>query len=331
MSAGIFEKAFKPAWWLRDGHSQTLWRKFFPPTVIAHRRQRVELNDGDFIDLDWAQQVDPASSRDATIVVIQHGLCGCSGSPYVIALQSLLASHGVASTALNFRSCSGEINRLAKTYHSGISEDTQAVFNKLTEQFPRRKFIFIGYSLGANVLLKWLGEIERHPQLKKAVAVSTPFSLALCSGAMLSGVSRFYGDYFVRRLVQDVESKKRHLANGGNKDEWQRMEALGEVQNIRSIWEFDDKVTAPLHGFRDAADYYEQCSSQRFIDAIKVDTLLIQSRNDPMIPPAALPNRSGLPANVELELQDHGGHVGFISGNRDNWLEQRIVSFVLSD
>jgi len=189
----------------------------------------------------------------------------------------------------------------------------------------------VGYSLGANVLLKWLGEIQQHPQLSKAVAVSTPFSLALCSKAMLSGMSRFYGNYFVRRLAQDVHNKKVHLAASGNTEEWQRMEALGELRDIRSIWEFDDRETAPLHGFRDAADYYEQCSSQRFLEAIAVDTLLIQSSNDPMIPAAALPDRKHLPDRVKMEILNHGGHVGFISGQRNNWLEQRIVSFVLSD
>lgn len=329
MSAGTSSNHFNPAWWLPEGHSQTLWRKFSPPPAIAQRRQRIELLDGDFIDLDWAQQIDPAVSAHNTIVIIQHGLCGCSGSPYVVALQALLAAHGIASAALNFRGCSGEVNRLAKAYHSGISEDTNEVFNQLCALYPHHKFVFVGYSLGANVLLKWLGEVRQHPQIKQAIAVSTPFSLALCSGAMLSGGSRWYGNYFVRRLVRDVNRKKQHFATTGNQEQWQRLQSLGELTGIRTIWEFDDRVTAPLHGFRDAAEYYEQCSSGRFVDAIGVDTLLIQSRNDPMIPLAALPDPNQLPSNVQLQLLDHGGHVGFISGRRNNWLEQRIVGFVI--
>lgn len=329
MTAGTSALHFNPAWWLPDGHSQTLWRKISPPPAIAQRRQRLELPDGDFIDLDWAQQIAPEDSCANTLVIIQHGLCGCSSSPYVIALQSLLAQQGFASAALNFRSCSGEVNRLAKAYHSGISEDTNEVFEQLCASYPQHKFVFVGYSLGANVLLKWLGEIKHHPQLQQAIAVSTPFSLALCSSAMLSGASRWYGSYFVRRLVQDVNHKKQQFAASGNKEQWQQLQALGDLQGIRTIWEFDDQVTAPLHGFRDAEDYYARCSSLSFINAIGVNTLLIQSRNDPMIPPAALPDPDTLPANVQLQLLDHGGHVGFISGGPRNWLEQRIAGFVI--
>lgn len=329
MSAGTSALHFNPAWWLPDGHSQTLWRKISPPPVIAKRRQRLELADGDFIDLDWAQQIAPQDSIANTLVIIQHGLCGCSGSPYVVALQAMLAQQGIASAALNFRGCSGEVNRLAKAYHSGISEDTNEVFEQLCAAYPQHKFVFVGYSLGANVILKWLGEIGQHPQLHQAVAVSTPFSLALCSGAMLSGASRWYGSYFVRRLVQDVKHKKQRFLATGNKEQWQQLEALGELRGIRTIWEFDDRVTAPLHGFRDAEDYYNRCSSLRYINAIGVNTLLIQSRNDPMIPVAALPGMDMLPANVQLQLLDHGGHVGFISAGPDNWLERRITGFVI--
>lgn len=329
MTTGPSNTTFTPAWWLPDGNAQTLWRKVSPPVPVSQKRERVELADGDFIDLDWADAIDAADSRDATIVVILHGLCGCSLSPYVAALQALLSSQRIASVALNFRSCSGETNRLARAYHSGISEDANEVFTHLFAAYPRHHFMFVGYSLGANVLLKWLGEIASHPQVKKAVAVSTPFALGLCSSAMLRGISRYYGSYFVRRLRRDVEAKAQHFASTGNADQLAQLRALGDLQGISTIWEFDDRVTAPLHGYRDAEDYYTRCSSAGFLDAIGTDTLLIQSRNDPLIPAAALPDPRKLPANVRLELQGHGGHVGFISGSRENWLEQRILQHVL--
>ena len=329
MSTGTSSSIFKPAWWLPEGHSQTLWRKFSPPPPVPQRRQRLELRDGDFIDIDWSQQIQPADSAADTLVIIQHGLCGCSSSPYVIALQDQLARHGIASTAVNFRGCGGEVNRLAKAYHSGISEDTNEIFENLSIAYPRHQFVFVGYSLGANVLLKWLGEIKQHPQLRQAIAVSTPFNLALCSTALLNGASRWYGSYFVRRLVRDVNSKKQYFAAKGIQEQWQQLDELGDLRGIRTIWEFDDRVTAPLHGFRNAEDYYSKCSSMNFIDEIGVDTLLIQSRNDPMIPPESLPDPATLPANIHLQLLDHGGHVGFISGARDNWLERRIASFII--
>jgi predicted alpha/beta-fold hydrolase len=330
MTHGTPSKKFKAAWWLPGGHSQTLWRRLSPPAGIAHHRQRLELNDGDFIDIDWAAGSGYEEHASETIVVILHGLCGCSSSPYVIALQALLANNNISSLAMNFRGCSGEMNRLARAYHSGVSEDLDAVFSKLIELHPQRNFVFVGYSLGANVLLKWLGEMQSHPRVKKAVAVSTPFSLSNCSRAMLQGVSKFYGKYFVRRLLADVAAKQKHFEEIGDNAELQKIASLGEFRSISSIWEFDDKITAPLHGFLDAEDYYERCSSIGFIDSIQTDTLLIQSSNDPMIPAASLPAKSSLNHNIDFQLSTKGGHVGFISGEPRNWLEHKILDFVLA-
>lgn len=326
MTTGTNQKEFKSAWWLRDGHSQTLWRKFSPAKEIEHRRQRVEMDDGDYIDLDWAS-VDPQSSKDKTIVFFLHGLCGCSRSPYILAMQSLLVAEGIASVAMNFRGCSGQMNRLARAYHSGVSEDVNEVFQKLLKEFPENNFVFVGYSLGANVLLKWLGEIEAHPNISKAVAVSTPFSLEYCSQAMLKGASRVYGQYFVRRLVKDFRLKQQHLQSLAP-DEAARISTLGDTSKIASIWDFDDRITAPLHGFDGAVDYYRRCSSVGFLGSIAVDTLLIQSANDPLIPPKAIPELEMLSPSVELQLTRGGGHVGFVSARPGNWLEQRILNFM---
>ena len=328
MTSGTLIDDFRPAWWLPGGHSQTLYRKFSPATCIEQVRQRIELADGDFIDLDWAREVGYGDNVSETIVFILHGLCGCSGSSYVLSLQRLLADNDISSVAMNFRGCSGEVNRKAQAYHSGISEDVDEVFTSLVEMYPDTRFVFVGYSLGANVLLKWLGEIGSNPNIRKAVAVSTPFSLTYCSRAMLMGVSKMYGKYFVRRLLGDFRDKQQHFEQAGDQQQSSQIADLGELDSITSIWEFDDRVTAPLHGFKDAEDYYNRCSSINFIGAIQTDTLLIQSRNDPLIPPTALPDKAHLPANVDLQLSDKGGHVGFISGRRDNWLERRILRFL---
>lgn len=328
MTTGTLINEFAPAWWLPDGHSQTLWRKLTPPRMVSHRRQRIELKDGDFIDVDWAAATDIESSPDKTIVFILHGLCGCSSSPYVVALQSLLDEKGIASLAMNFRGCSGEINRLARAYHSGVSEDVEEVFSKILEQYPDHNFVFVGYSLGANVLLKWLGEIQSHPRIKKAIAVSTPFSLENCSKAMLRGTRRLYGKYFVRRLLADLNAKQKHFEDTGNSEQAQRIRNLDAGQNIATIWEFDDKITAPLHGYSGAEDYYTRCSSLGFLDAIASETLLIQSLNDPLIPENSIPDTQKLASQVKLHLTRKGGHVGFICGNTENWLEQRILTFI---
>ena len=328
MTTDAITDKFKAAWWLPDGHSQTLWRKFSTTKTVHQRRQRVELDDGDFIDVDWADAVSVNESKEKTIVFILHGLCGCSSSPYILDLQALLNENGIASMAMNFRGCSGEINRLARAYHSGVSEDLEEVFAKILAQYPKHNFVFVGYSLGANVLLKWLGEIKGHPNIKKAIAVSTPFSLRNCSSAMLRGASQLYGKYFVRRLVADFSLKKSHFENISEPTQAEHIGSLGDTRNISSIWEFDDKVTAPLHGYADAEDYYDKCSSLGFLDAIGSDTLLIQSLNDPLIPRSSIPDKSSLAANVRLLLSHKGGHVGFISGSRQNWLEQKILSFI---
>lgn len=330
------DNVFKGAFWLPNGHSQTLWRKFAGAKPIVHRRERVELRDGDFIDLDWASDSDFKQDQTTSlepIVLIVHGLCGCSESSYVLALQQEMQLRNVCSVVMNLRGCSGEPNRKARTYHSGVSDDLAEVFAHLKKRFPQRPFTVIGYSLGGNVLLKWLGEAGRNEQSllpEKAIAVSTPFNLALCSREMLSGFSRIYGRYFTRRLIESLEVKKSLFQQKEDKEELEKLNSLGDPKTIRSIWEFDERVTAPLHGFRNANDYYEQCSSIGYLSGISVPTLLIQSHNDPMIPPAALPRDNQLSSSIEFELQSHGGHVGFVAGLNKGWLENRVSRFILN-
>ncbi len=329
-STGTGIDQFRPVWWLPEGHSQTLWRKFGPAAQVEQRRQRIELADGDFMDLDWSGPQPGSENIDTPILLIVHGLCGCSQSSYVLSLQSLLSENQLSSVALNFRGCSGAVNRLAKAYHSGISDDLNTIVDTIRDQYPEHNISIVGYSLGANVLLKWLGEGRDYGSIKNATAVSTPFSLGYCSRAMLEGLSSMYGRYFVRRLKQDFLLKARHFEDQGHGEELEKLRSLGDLRNVKTIWQFDDVVTAPLHGFDSAEHYYQQSSSARFLAGISTPTLLIQSRNDPLIPEAALPAREQLPDSVSFHLNDQGGHVGFIAGYRDHWLDQRIMNFALA-
>ncbi|MDP1932589.1 MAG: alpha/beta fold hydrolase, partial [Gammaproteobacteria bacterium] len=274
---------FKSPWWLPDRHTQTLWRRFAPTAGIRQRRERLELADGDFIDLDWVD-ADAALLGDLPVIVLLHGLCGCSGSPYMQSMQRLLHSKGYSSVAMNFRGCSGEINRLARAYHSGCIEDVEEVYQSLHARLAGRSLAFAGFSLGGNVLLKWLSEIGHRPDVLLGVAVSTPFSLSYCSGTLNTGVSKAYGHYFRRRLVRDVEAKKAWFRMSGKTTEFEKLEALGDLRRLQTLWEFDDQVTAPLHGFAGAEDYYERCSSGPVLPRIKTPVQLIQSGNDPIIP-----------------------------------------------
>ena len=345
MTAPHHIQQFASPWWLPDGHTQTLWRRFVSHKPLLRRRQRVELSDGDFIDLDWvdspstdSQSSDSqsrdsesrglGSARDLPTVLLLHGLCGSSDSPYVLSLQRLLNERGYTSVAMNFRGCSGEINRLARAYHSGCTEDLEEIYQCLRQGTGARPMVFAGFSLGGNVLLKWLSEIGRRDDVLLGVSVSAPFSLAYCSGAMNSGLSSAYGHFFRRRLVRDVESKRAHFRASGRRDELQKLDALGDLRRLQTLWEFDDQVTAPLHGFDGAEHYYETCSSGPLLPAIHTPVQLIQSANDPIIPAGCLPRPGELPMHVRLHLTETGGHVGFTCVGQPLWLEQRILAAI---
>ncbi len=328
MPSGAFQYEFKSAWWLPEGHSQTLWRKFAGSPVVNHARERIELSDCDFIDIDWLTAEDPAKNSAQPLVLILHGLCGSSSSSYVLSLQTLLIENNFDSVVMNFRGCSGELNRKAKTYHSGVSHDLEEVLRNVISWHEPEAVSLVGYSLGANVLLKWLGEHHDYSKIDKAVAVSTPFALGLCSREMLSGLSRIYGRYFTKRLLRDYLHKCKEFELRDKGPELEELLGLGDVSRVSNIWEFDDQITAPLHGFESAIDYYERCSSIKFLPEITASTLLIQGYDDPLIPPAALPEAGRLSESTVMELSPKGGHVGFVSAQNSNWLENRILKFL---
>jgi len=322
--------AFRPPWWLPDGHSQTLWRRLQPNPSLVRQRQRVELDDGDFIDVDFLPAVDRQQAHRRPLVFILHGLCGCSASPYVLSLQRHLATIGQDSLAMNMRGCSGEPNRLASAYHSGCSDDVEAVLAHWLAAMPlaqRRPLAVVGYSLGGNVLVKWLAETSLPVQA--AVTVSNPFSLAYCCEQMINGrLSRFYGRHFVRLLLRSLAQKRQHFRAQGRHDQLAVLDDLGELGSIRHIRDFDARVTAPLHGFASAEDYYERCSSSRYVARVRAPLLVIHGRNDPIVPASGLPDPASLPAQVQLDLQPAGGHVGFLASGAPDWLERRIGRYL---
>lgn len=328
MNASEKHDRFIPSRWIRGGHAQTLWRKLAPVSGVVHKRERLELADGDFIDLDWHAGSRVSETNNGITVLILHGLCGCSRSNYVRSLQFRLHHAGYSSVAMNFRGCSGDVNRLARAYHSGVTEDVEEVFKYLSDQIPGEQFAVVGYSLGANVTLKWLGESGVSNKLVKAVAVSTPFNLSYCSQAMLKGLGQYYGRFFLRRLLLDIDRKKEKFRNEGNYQQLEILESLGQLNDLQSLWQFDDRVTAPLHGFYGAEDYYRQCSSLGYLPAIKVPTLLVQSTDDPIIPIMALPDTTKLNAPIQTAISPSGGHVGFASASDRYWLEHRIIRFL---
>ncbi|HXC61546.1 MAG TPA: hydrolase [Nitrospiria bacterium] len=319
--------SFKPAWWCRGSHLQTVWRRLFGPTpAVATRHERLETPDDDFIDLDWLMPGPDHRPLDGPIVLVLHGLEGSSLSKYVLGLLSELSRIHWQAVAMNFRSCSGEINRQKHFYHSGETTDLDWVVGQLTQRFPAHPIYVVGFSLGGNVLLKWLGEEgEKVPDsVRGAVAVSVPFDLEVAARRIDRGINRIYGANFLKTMKEKaLEKTARYPGLFDPK----------AITRVRSFAAFDDLVTAPLHGFRDGLDYWLSSSSAQFLGEIRRPTLLISAEDDPFLPGKYLPKKIVADSKwLESDFPAHGGHVGFVQGPMpwaaSYWIDQRIVRFL---
>ncbi|MEC4749419.1 hydrolase [Methylomicrobium sp. Wu6] len=325
----IFQSAFKPAWWLKNRHLQTIFPAFFRnarPTETL-RRERLITPDNDFLDIDCCGE------SGQPVVILLHGLTGSSESGYIKGLQHTLAKLGLRTVALNFRGCSGESNRLARCYHSGETEDVHFLYQTLRAREPETPMAAIGFSLGGNVLLKWLGEQGNRVDLFAAIAVSVPLVLSICASKLDSGFSKIYRKNLLNELKHYVRLKLQHLETLGIEAEAEKIRQLGDLASIDSFWQYDDVVVAKLHGYRDVHDYYQRSSSRQFLKSITVPTLVIQAADDPFMTVEVLPEEHELSPTVLLEIAQSGGHVGFVTGvypfRPRYWLEQRIPEFLL--
>ena len=310
---------FKPAWWLRNAHMQTIWPTLCrrPDKNLPLRRERFELIDGDFVDLDWIGE------GHGPIVVVLHGFEGSVNSTYALGMLHTINRQGWRGVLLNFRGCSGEPNRLPQGYHSGDTQDLEAVIKSIRVREPKTPLAAIGFSLGGNVLLKWLGETKTNNPLNAAIAISVPFELDKAASRISQGFSRFYQWYMLRCVQKRLETKflKQPMPDH-----------IPEFASLRTIRDFDDKVTAPLHGFADVQEYYLLSSSRQYLRSITVPTLLLQSKDDPFMSADVIPLAQELSDHVKLEVTEEGGHVGFVSGNfpwnAEYWLEKRAPEFL---
>jgi len=319
-------RPFRPAWWLPGPHAQTVGGRYLRPrTGVRYRRERVDTPDGDFLDLDWAAVPGrPAPSDTAPFVVVVHGLEGSAESAYVKETCRALWDRGIRSVAMNFRGCGGEPNRLPRFYHAGDTGDLAFVLELLAERFPGAPLGAVGFSLGANVVLKYLGERGDDALARAAAAISIPFDLGAGADKLAASVTgRMYTAIFIRSLRRKYLSKRHRI--GGTVDE-------RRVLASRTFRDIDDAATAPLHGFRDVDHYYGSSSSGQFIPRIRVPTLLVHASDDPFVPEAAIP-RDAIAANPALTaaIVPHGGHVGFIAGQPGRpefWSEREAARFL---
>lgn len=330
-SVGIFASPFRPAWWLRNAHAQTLFSTFFRKTPeLLREREVMTLGDGDFIDLDWHKP--PEWNEKTPLVLVVHGLSGSSESHYVLGLQQALAVRGWASVALNCRGASGRQNDLPRAYHAGSSDDLVEALAFIRMRYPHTPRAIVGYSLGGNMTLKMLGENPDNEMVFAAVAVSVPLLLPLCSDRMDRGISRIYRQHFMGALTAHWEEKMRHLERAGNEAAASRVREQLKRGPFRSFWHFDNEIMAPMHGFHDVHDYYQRSSSRQFLAHITTPTLIIQAHDDPFMTPDVLPSATDLSASVHFELCRKGGHVGFIEGGSPRapryYLERKIPSFL---
>ena len=308
---------YRAPWWLPGAHLQTLYGSLIGRSKPRWKRERWDTPDGDFIDVDRL-----AGPADAPLVVLFHGLEGDSSSHYARAFARELGQQAWRGAVPHFRGCSGEPNRLPRAYHSGDAEEIGWILRRLRGEPSGAPLFAIGVSLGGNALLKWLGEDGRAKDvLAAAAAVSAPVDLMAAGDALGRGFNLVYTRAFLATMKKKGEGKL------------ERFPGLfdGEaMRRARTLREFDEVVTAPLHGFRDTDDYWTRASARPVLGRIAVPTLLVNARNDPFLPAAALPRPDEVSLHVHCDFPGEGGHAAFVSGpfpGNLEWLPRRVTAF----
>ena len=315
----VIPSRFRPPAFLSNGHLQTILPVLLPRRfALPFTRTRLELRDGDFLDLDWSC---PGSGR---LAILSHGLEGNSSQKYIRGMAQTLHAAQWDVLAWNFRGCSSEPNRLLRAYHSGDTADLAAVISHAWADYSR--MALIGFSLGGNVTLKYLGEAPPHPSVVAAAAVSVPLDLASSARALDQRPgNRIYLRRFIVPLIAKIEAKAQTFPGKLNTD---------GLRAIRSFQEFDERYTAPLHGFRDADDYWTRASARQFLPRITVPTLILNARNDPFLTADSMPfAEAEANPSLFLEAPKSGGHVGFLDFRNgvQPWSERRVAQFITAE
>lgn len=315
----IVESDFKAPLWARNRHLQTIWPRFFVrKPKVQLQWEKLATADNDFIELAWSKN-EPSQKG---LVVIFHGLEGSVESHYAAHLMAMLQDMGWRAVLVHFRGCGPSGNQTARSYHSGETEDNKMVLEVLRKRLPNVPFVGIGYSLGGNMLLKMLGEEAQQPWLRQAIAVSPPFDLARCSEAISRGFSKIYQKHLLKSMCNKFGQKF-------NQYDYRSLLGLdlADIQQLKSFYHFDDKITGPLHGFKDARDYYQRCSANQFMHKIATPTLVLHAKDDPFMTSDIVPASEQISDSVRIELSEQGGHVGFLQGSIFKpvfWANERI-------
>ena len=322
----LIESEFKPAWWMRNRHLQTILPRLYPvPCDFSPVHQEFELSDGDFVELTWSRHPESIAANQP-IVLVLHGLEGSFDSFYAKRMMNTIHRQGWVAVLMHFRGCGKKTNRFAQSYHSGQTMDVTEFIAHLKRRFASQPTFAIGFSLGGNVLSKYLGE-QPESGLDGAVIISAPFNLAACAQAIGRGFARVYQKYLVDKLKNSIKAKLAAFQGKFPLDI-----NLTDLDRTKSLIEFDNKVTAPLNGFAHAEDYYRQSSGEQFLKFCRTRTLIIHAKDDPFMTQAVIPKGEALSATIRCEVSEKGGHVGFIGGwnplNPEFWTETRSVRFI---
>ena len=310
---------YRPVPGFKNCHLHTIYPSLFRKVRgVNYTRERIATPDDDFLDLDWLRQ-----DADRLVLLI-HGLEGSSRSKYIPGMAKAFARRGWGSVALNLRGCSGEPNRQLRSYHSGATEDVETVIQHILQKDAYRQIILIGFSLGGNLTLKYLGEqgAALPQQIVGAAAISTPCDLASSSRKLSEGSNVLYLKNFLRCFRKTIQAKM------------QIMPDKITVQNfhkIKTLKDFDNLYTAPIHGFANAEDYWERCSSKKFLSSIQIPTLLLNAQDDPFLDEPSYPvEEAAAHPYLYFEMPHFGGHVGFIARNSQGeyWHETRVCAFI---
>lgn len=315
----VSPSSYQPPFYLRNGHLQTIFASLFRRCdATPYRRERIETDDGDFLDLDWSA----IDSR--RLGIISHGLEGNSHRPYVVGMVRKLNQNGWDALAWNYRSCSGEINRRLRFYHNGSIDDLDTVVRHVIQNKPYERIVLIGFSLGGNLSLVYLGSRAVRPprQVVGATVYSVPCDLADSAKILAQVQCKPYMLKFLSSLRGKIRAKMKKMPDQINDH------GFHQIKNFKH---YDDRYTAPLHGFKNAEDYWEKCSSLGYIPNIRVPTLIVNALDDPFLGGGCYPYKAAPESPcVYLETPSAGGHVGFMQFNGDNsyWSENRSMEFI---
>lgn len=313
----VLEPTYKPPFFFKKGFVSTVYSGLIRGVSLKQERERITLKDSDFLDLDWSF----SKEKSNKLIILLHGLEGHAQRPYVTGAAKLFNDNGVDAVCVNFRGCSGEENLKYNSYHSGLTEDLEEVINHAISEKKYSEIYLKGISLGANIILKYLGECKAIPhEIKTAIAISVPCSLYGSAKELHMFKNILFHDRFKKHLVNRLKIKQKRFKNHLSID---------DIASIKTLMDFDNVYTSKAHGFKDALDYYEKCSSLQFLPNIKIPTLIINALNDSFLSPECYPVKEAKQnPNLYLEMPKFGGHVGFIDKKNIYYNEKRALEFI---